>query len=85
LFGRVDVDVAFLALTAAEEQFTRRVVKRFAPKQAKLLADRLAEPGPLLLSDVERAQEEVVRTAKRLIQSARAARSPSKGTLSAVN
>jgi flagellar motor switch protein FliG len=64
VFAPLPVDVVALALAGAEQQLVRRVVKRLPAARAKRVAARLKRPGPIRLSDVERAQQEIARIAE---------------------
>jgi flagellar motor switch protein FliG len=72
VFAPVPADLAGLALAGADEQFVRRVVKRLPAAQAKLLSAALLKRGPLRLSDIERAQQEIARIAERLARAGKA-------------
>ena len=69
MFARVRVDVAEAALAGADSQLVQRIIKRLPATRARRLAARLRRPHPIRLSDVERAQTEIVRIADQLARS----------------
>lgn len=52
-------EIALLALTGASRSFVDRLLSRMSPRQARALKQRMAELGPIRLSDVERAQRQL--------------------------
>ena len=66
VFAAADVSVLVLALTGAEEKFTRRILSGLPPREAEVLRQRLNHPGPLRLRDIEQAQQEIARLARNL-------------------
>jgi flagellar motor switch protein FliG len=66
VFAAVEPTVALLALTGAAESVRRRILRQLPGRQAELLRQKLNHPGPLRLSDIEAAQQELARAAGRL-------------------
>ena len=66
LLHEADPQVALLALTGAERSFVERILKQLPAKEAKLLDKKLHRIGPLRLSDVEEAQQELATAAGQL-------------------
>jgi flagellar motor switch protein FliG len=71
VFAPVAVDLAELALVGADEQLVRRVLRRMPAAKATAINARLRRLGPMRLSDVERAQQEIARIADRLVRCGR--------------
>ena len=59
-------ELILLALTGADEMIVRRVLQMFPARQAATLRHALNHPGPIRLSDVEAAQEEIMHLATKL-------------------
>ncbi len=66
LLKDVPSDKLVLALKAAPDEIRDKVFKNMSKRGADTLRDDLAAMGPVRLSDVEGAQQEIVNTAKRL-------------------
>ncbi len=66
LLKEVPNDKLVIALKTAPEEMKEKVFKNMSKRAAQLLKDDLEALGPLRLSDVEGAQQEVVNAAKRL-------------------
>ncbi len=66
LFSDIDTEVAVLALTAADRKLVQRVLKQLPRREAKSLAKQLAQPVPMRLREVERAQQEIANIAQEL-------------------
>jgi flagellar motor switch protein FliG len=66
VFAEAEMPVLVLALTGADEKFTRRILRQLPAREADVLARRLTHPGPLRLRDIEQAQQEIVRLAHML-------------------
>jgi flagellar motor switch protein FliG len=66
LLKEVPNDKLVIALKTAPEEMKEKVFKNMSKRAAQLLKDDLEALGPLRLSDVESAQQEVVNAAKRL-------------------
>ncbi len=66
VFAAAEMPVLVLALTGAEEKFTRRILRQLPQREAEVLKQRLTHPGPLLLRDIEAAQQQIVRLAQML-------------------
>jgi flagellar motor switch protein FliG len=66
LFHRCDPQVTLLAITGAEEGFVERLFAQLPQRDAKLLRRRMQQLGPILLRDVERAQQRLAEVAARL-------------------
>jgi flagellar motor switch protein FliG len=61
------------ALVGAPPALIERVLRRFAPAEADLARHRLDHPGPLRLSDVESARQQIAELAHRLAMAGRIA------------
>lgn len=66
VFAEAEMPVLVLALTGADDKFTRRILRQLPAREADVLAKRLTHPGPLRLRDIEQAQQEIVRLAHML-------------------
>jgi flagellar motor switch protein FliG len=66
IFAECDADVLILALAGAHPAFARRVLDQLPARDARRLRRQLDGLGPTRLSDVERAQQDVVAAALRL-------------------
>ncbi len=66
ILAECDADVLILALAGAHPAFARRVLEQLPAHDARSLRRQLDGLGPTRLSDVERAQQEVVAAARRL-------------------
>ena len=60
VFAAAELPMLVLALTGADEKFTRRILRQLPPREAEILRQRLTYPGPLRLRDIEAAQQEIV-------------------------
>jgi flagellar motor switch protein FliG len=58
--------IVLLALTGAPESLLTRIFSQLPPAQAAILRKRIACPGPVRLSDIAAAQEEIAAIARRL-------------------
>jgi flagellar motor switch protein FliG len=63
VFAAAEMPVLVLALTGADEKFTRRILRQLPAREADVLTKRLTHPGPLRLRDIEQARQEIVRLA----------------------
>lgn len=66
LLKEVPNDKLVMALKTAPEEIKTKIFKNISKRAADLLRDDLEAMGPVKLSDVETAQQEVVNVAKRL-------------------
>ena len=66
LLKDVPNDKLVIALKTAPEEIKEKVFKNISKRAADLLKDDLSAMGPVRLSDVEAAQQEIVNVAKRL-------------------
>ena len=66
VFAATEMPLLVLAMTGAEEKLTKRIVRQLSPQEADILRHKLSHPGPLRLSDIEAAQQEIVRIAQQL-------------------
>jgi flagellar motor switch protein FliG len=55
-----------LALIEADERLTRRLLRALPARQAADVRQRLEDPGPIRLRDIDQAQRELVELARRL-------------------
>ncbi len=73
LFESADFELVLLALMGAEPTLVRRAGAALAPAEARLLRERLDNPGPVRLSDVEEARRRLAALARRLLSDGRLA------------
>ncbi len=66
LLKEVDNSKLIMALKTAPDELKDKIFKNISKRAADLLKDDLDAMGPVRLSDVEGAQQEIVNTAKRL-------------------
>ncbi|MFV1966404.1 MAG: FliG C-terminal domain-containing protein [Pirellulaceae bacterium] len=66
LFQAADPQMVVLALTGAEEDLVRRILRQFPSEQSKKLQRQMKNLGPIQLADVERAQRIIARLASQL-------------------
>jgi hypothetical protein len=66
IIAECEVDVLLLGLAGGHPSFARRVLDQLPARDAHRLRQQLDGLGPTRLSDVERAQQDVVATARRL-------------------
>jgi flagellar motor switch protein FliG len=66
LLKEVDNSKLIMALKTAPDELKDKIFKNISKRAADLLKDDLEAMGPVRLSDVEAAQQEIVNTAKRL-------------------
>ncbi len=64
IFASAPSEVARLALAGGSPVLVARVLGRFPPREAQRLMQQIEQLGPTRLSDVERAQQEIVRLAE---------------------
>ena len=60
VFRSVGPDKALLALTGADDALITRLVQQLPASQARAFRRQLEQPGPLRLSDIQRAQEDII-------------------------
>ena len=66
LIRAANPQVILLALVGADPKLLDRILRQLAPREARLLRRKLERTGPLRLTDVARAQQQVARTAAEL-------------------
>jgi flagellar motor switch protein FliG len=66
LLKEVSNDKLVMALKTAPEEIKTKIFKNISKRAADLLKDDLEAMGPVKLSDVEKAQQEIINVAKRL-------------------
>ena len=66
IFAAAGVEVTRLALAGADESLVERLVRPLTPAEAKKMRRMIERLGPVRLSDVEEAQDEVARIARQL-------------------
>lgn len=59
-------DILTLALKSAEENIKEKFLKNMSERAAEMLKEDLETRGPVKLSDVEKAQQEIIKIARRL-------------------
>lgn len=68
IIKELSTDVLTIALKGAEEQLQEKFLKNMSERAAEMLKDDMEAKGPVRLSDVEKAQQEIVKVARRLEQ-----------------
>lgn len=68
VFAAAHPDIVLLALTAADERLTERILRQLPSRERAVLQSRLQQPGPLRLREIERAERELAEIASRLAQ-----------------
>jgi flagellar motor switch protein FliG len=68
VFAAADPRIVLLALTGAPESLLARILSQLVPADAATLRKRLNCPGPVRLSDIATAQEELAAVARRLAE-----------------
>jgi len=66
VFRTAEPEVTLAALLGAPPQLVERVLRRMVPKEARLLRGKLDCPGPIRLSDVEDARQQIAALAERI-------------------
>src|SRR5262249_40602384 len=66
IFAEADPQVLLLALTGADERLVQRIMKQLPARDAAAVRQRLNNPGPLRLRDVDTAQQELAQLAVEL-------------------
>ncbi len=69
VFRTAEPEVALAALLGAPPQLVQRVLRRMVPEEARLLRGKLDCPGPIRLSDVEDARQQIAALAGRISRS----------------
>jgi flagellar motor switch protein FliG len=69
LLKEVDRDTLVLALKAADEELKQHIFKNLSSRAVEMIVEDMENRGPVRLSEVEKAQAEVVRVALTLSQS----------------
>ncbi|OHB67133.1 MAG: hypothetical protein A2V70_11960 [Planctomycetes bacterium RBG_13_63_9] len=71
VFDAADRELAITALVGASPELIDRALQRFASPQSEAIRRRLEQPGPIRLSDVEDAQQQIADLAGRLASEGR--------------
>jgi len=66
VFAACEPEVALIALTGAEPPLVNRIVRHLSPEQATVLRQRLDQPGPIRLREIEQARNELAAAAVQL-------------------
>ncbi|MCX7046229.1 MAG: flagellar motor switch protein FliG [Candidatus Sumerlaeota bacterium] len=66
IMKEVSNDVLTLALKTASEELKTKMFRNISQRAAQMITEELEVMGPVKLSDVERAQQEIVKIARRL-------------------
>jgi flagellar motor switch protein FliG len=66
VFQAAETRIVVLALTGADEQLVKRILRQFPSRQSRKLQRELRQPGPIQISDVERAQRSLAQLAEHL-------------------
>ncbi len=71
VFQAAEPELAMTALVGAPPELIDRILRRFAAPEAKTIRHKLDHPGPIRLSDVEGARQQVADLARRLARQGR--------------
>ncbi len=63
LLREIDKDTLLTALKTAQQDFVDKIFKNMSKRASEMMKDDLSSMGPVKLSDVERAQQQVVQAA----------------------
>ena len=66
VFAAAGPDVVLLALTGADDRLVSRILRQLPAAAAAVLSQRLAQPGPIRLREIDAAQAELARIASQL-------------------
>jgi flagellar motor switch protein FliG len=66
IFRKAEPEVAQAALLGAPPELVERILRRMIPAEAKILRRKLDCPGPIRLSDVEDARQQIAALAQRI-------------------
>jgi flagellar motor switch protein FliG len=66
VLAAAEPQTALLALTGADPRLVSRVLRGLPPRDAAVIRQRLEQPGPVRLREIEQAQGELAATASRL-------------------
>jgi flagellar motor switch protein FliG len=66
ILRNIDNEVVVKALKTASEEMKQKILGNLSERAAEMLKDDMEVMGPVRLSDVEEAQQNIIRTAKRL-------------------
>jgi flagellar motor switch protein FliG len=69
VFRAAEPEVAQTALLGAPPRMVERILRRMIPAEAKILRRKLDSPGPIRLSDVEDARQQIAALAQRMARS----------------
>ncbi len=67
ILHRCNSNTALLALAGASHQFVQKILAQLPGREASQLNRKIQQTGPLRLDDIERAQQQLVNVAHRLI------------------
>jgi flagellar motor switch protein FliG len=79
LLREVSSESLLLALKGADEAMKERIYKNMSKRAAEMLRDDLEAKGPVKLSEVEKAQKEILTAARRLSEAGEIALGGGKG------
>ena len=68
LLREVSSEILVIALKGADEEMRDKVFSNMSKRAAEMLKDDLSSRGPVKISDVEKAQKEILTTARRLAE-----------------
>lgn len=75
IIKELSAEVLTIALKGAEEAIKEKFLKNMSERAAEMLREDMETKGPVKLSDVEKAQQEIIRIARRLEQEGKLVRS----------
>lgn len=75
IIKEISSDILTVALKGSDESLRDKFLKNMSERAAALLKDDLEAKGPVKLSDVEKAQQEIIKVARRLEQEGKLTRS----------
>lgn len=73
IFAEADPELSMAALFGAPPALMNKIMQGLSPSEAAILRAKLNSPGPIRLSDVDQARQQIAELAQRLIDSQRTA------------
>jgi len=80
IIKEVNTDMLTTALKGADEEMMDKFFSNMSERAAEMLAEDLEAKGPVRLSDVEKAQQEIIKVARRLEQEGKVMRAGKGGS-----
>lgn len=79
IIKELSTDILSVALKGSDEQLKDKFLKNMSERAAEMLKEDMDIRGPVRLSDVEKAQQEIIKVARRLESEGKIVRSSGKG------